>query len=190
MTLSNISGIATGVSWILGYRVLADALGWPSLQERFSAVGYGVLASSGALAGVLVLILSAVSAWLKGTIANPAGVQPGGYLGTTLTQSVLQSVLNIIVAPAAEELMFRGLLLDWLMRRLTAVPAIAILSLLFSLIHVRYWSATPVDWLGLTYIFAMGVLASLLTIKYKSLQPAFVLHVCNNLIAAFVGDVG
>ncbi|MCG2661275.1 MAG: CPBP family intramembrane metalloprotease [Kiritimatiellae bacterium] len=65
--------------------------------------------------------------------------------------------LAMIVAPAAEEILFRGILLPLLMKRLGAGPAVILSSALFALIHLHVPSFFPLfvlaTGLALAYIY-------------------------------------
>ncbi len=65
--------------------------------------------------------------------------------------------LGLIIAPAAEEILFRGILLPLLMKRLGAGPAVILSSALFALIHLHVPSFFPLfvlaTGLALAYIY-------------------------------------
>ncbi|QKG83687.1 CPBP family intramembrane metalloprotease [Kroppenstedtia pulmonis] len=80
-----------------------------------------------------------------------------------------------LLGPIAEEILFRGYLQKWLVGRIGAWAGILVTALLFSLYHVDVASAAP--------IFVMGILLSGLTLYFRSLWPAILLHVINNTVA-------
>jgi len=65
--------------------------------------------------------------------------------------------LGLVVAPVAEEILFRGILLPLLMKRLGAGPAVILSSVLFALIHFHVPSFFPLfvlaTGLALAYIY-------------------------------------
>ncbi|MDD5678069.1 MAG: CPBP family intramembrane metalloprotease [Kiritimatiellae bacterium] len=65
--------------------------------------------------------------------------------------------LAMVIAPAAEEILFRGILLPLLMKRLGAGPAVILSSVLFALIHFHVPSFFPLfvlaTGLALAYIY-------------------------------------
>jgi membrane protease YdiL (CAAX protease family) len=84
-----------------------------------------------------------------------------------------------LLAPAFEELLFRGLLLDWLRKRLSNSEAIAVSSVLFAVMHV-YPIVMP-------YAFLAGLFLSWLRVRTGStLNPLFV-HTLNNLLFLALG---
>ena len=77
-----------------------------------------------------------------------------------------------VIGPIAEEFMFRGVLLNRLIRKTSMWGGILISSLLFAVLHA--------DILG---AFLFGVIASLLFIKTRNLLIPILLHIFNNTLA-------
>jgi membrane protease YdiL (CAAX protease family) len=82
-------------------------------------------------------------------------------------------VAYVIVVPAFEELLFRGLILGFLLRRSAPWLALAISTLLFAAIHSNWLHAT----------FA-GLVYGLLYLRYQSLMLCLIAHGLNNLFVA------
>ncbi len=76
-----------------------------------------------------------------------------------------------IFVPFLEEIIFRGMLQDWVGRRLPAGWCVALVSVLFGLIH-GLEMAIPIAFIG--------VLLSIARLRYRSLWPAIILHSLNN----------
>ena len=58
----------------------------------------------------------------------------------------------ILVAPAGEEIMFRGFLFrGWARSDRSAWPAIVVISIVWAMLHIQY------DWTGMLQIFAIGL---------------------------------
>jgi len=102
--------------------------------------------------------------------ADVSTVFGGGGLGLLL--SVL---LVALIAPIAEELAFRGVILASLGDRWGAWPAIAISAVLFAAYHVNLWLFVP--------MLALGGALGWLTVERRSLWPAIALHVLYNSVA-------
>ena len=79
----------------------------------------------------------------------------------------------VLLAPAGEELLFRGALFGWLRRRLHAAATITVTAMLFAAIHMM-----PAL-LPLTFIFGLGF--GWIRERTGSTTPAFVMHVVNNV---------
>jgi len=92
----------------------------------------------------------------------------------------------VLVAPLTEELLFRGLLLDWLKQTMNVWMAAAILSVIFSLLHANPFSLGAVGWFAFGARLLQGLIASAFAITYRSLRPAFVLHATWNAIGCIV----
>jgi uncharacterized protein len=84
----------------------------------------------------------------------------------------------VIVAPVAEEIMFRGFLFrGWARSESSAIPAIVVISLLFAAIHVQY------DWFGMLQVFFIGLLLAIARWQSGSTLLTILMHVLANLWA-------
>lgn len=82
----------------------------------------------------------------------------------------------IIVAPAGEEIMFRGFLFrGWARSDRVAWPAIIVISVLWATLHVQY------DWTGIVQIFAIGLFLGWMRWRSGSTLLTFFLHALFNL---------
>jgi len=102
--------------------------------------------------------------------ADVATVFGGGGVGL-----VLSVLLVALVAPIAEELAFRGVILPAIGARWGQWPAILLSAALFAAYHVSLWLFFPMLVLGA----ALGWLA----VARRSLWPAIALHVMYNSLA-------
>jgi membrane protease YdiL (CAAX protease family) len=161
--------------WAFGAR--KPGVSWRDLGlRRFNAL----IGCLGALA-LFFLTLAVNVAWalvlyLLGWEGQPP-VQPlfgddSGGLGLALLATVL-------VAPFAEELFFRGMMLPPLRRRFGLWLAVAIDAALFSLLHFTPTVFPP--------IFVMGAFFSLLYLHTGSIWPGVILHGTVNLLAILTG---
>ena len=82
----------------------------------------------------------------------------------------------IIVAPAGEEIMFRGFLFrGWARSERSAWPAIVVISVLWAGLHVQY------DWTGMLQIFVIGLFLGWVRWRSGSALLTFLLHALFNL---------
>jgi uncharacterized protein len=82
----------------------------------------------------------------------------------------------IVVAPAGEEILFRGFLFrGFVTSERSGWPAIAVISLLFAALHVQY------DWVGMAQIFVIGLFLGWVRWRSGSLLLTFLLHALFNL---------
>lgn len=98
-----------------------------------------------------------------------------------LLEKLLFTGVVVLVAPIAEELLFRGILLRALLRRLTVAPALLISALTFALVHV-------VGDIGTGYyvpaFMFLGLVSGFEAVRTKSLSHSIYLHMGFNLVAA------
>jgi membrane protease YdiL (CAAX protease family) len=97
--------------------------------------------------------------------------QPGWNL-------LLLMVLAVVVAPIVEEMLFRGILLPALMKKVGLGAAVVANSILFALIHQHLPSLIP--------LFALALALSLLYVYSGSLWSAIILHALFNGISICV----
>lgn len=82
----------------------------------------------------------------------------------------------IVVAPAGEEMLFRGFLFrGWARSQRTAWPAIVVISVLWAALHVQY------DWTGVLQIFVIGLFLGWMRLRSGSTLLTFILHALFNL---------
>lgn len=140
-------------------------------------------ASVSAVGRVALLLLGTrVAAWVWGVAAQATGIRPpvgvdsgltdvfgAGVLGLTL--SIL---LVVIVAPLAEEMLFRGVLLSALGSRWGLGIALVVQAIVFAAYHFTPWLLVPT--------FVLGLACGWLTQRRGSLWPAVVLHALYNAV--------
>jgi len=106
-------------------------------------------------------------------------VQDTGFNG--LSQSyeyALAFVTLVVVAPVAEEVLFRGYLLGKLRQHVSVWLSILITSALFGLVHFA-WNV-GID------VFALSIVLCLLRIYTKRLWPSIMLHMLKNGLAFYI----
>ena len=83
---------------------------------------------------------------------------------------------TVLVAPAGEEIMFRGFLFGGFVRsERSAWPAIVVISLLWAVPHLQY------DWTGMSEIFVAGLFLGWVRWRSGSTLLTFLLHALFNL---------
>jgi uncharacterized protein len=169
--------------WIGGYQVLRASRGWDSVSRRFSGTRSKILLASVAGAVGLIILATAVSQILTRLGVPMAPLPTSAVLTGKLGQLPLVLLVVAVVAPLAEELMFRGLLLDWLRQKMPTVPAAVTISLFFALLHNNGLRSGATGWLVLGDRFLLGMATSFLALRYKTLRPGFVMHSSNNCLA-------
>lgn len=84
-------------------------------------------------------------------------------------------ILMVIAAPIFEELIFRGIILDGLLRKYSPIKSILISSLLFGLVHLNPWQFVT----G----FIIGIFSGWVYYRTKSLSLSIIIHASANLSA-------
>lgn len=172
-----------GVLWLLARRKQDADLGFSIQTGDFFYIAIGLV-----LQVVMALILLPLS-----NLLFPDGTPPqevadaiaGADSGMVQLALILAAV---VVAPVAEELMFRGVLLKAL-ERSGKMFALIVSALVFSLVHVlgldlaMLWQSAVVV---LPPLFILGLVLGRLTQRTGRLGPAIFLHSGWNLLAAFV----
>lgn len=124
--------------------------------------------------GIAILALAAANfipmpEALEGTLVN---AYEQGREGTFMLISV------VLVAPIAEELFFRGLILRGYMGRYSPRVAIWASSLLFAVFHFNPWQAV--------IALPVGLLAAWVFLRTGSLLPCIIVHMAANATPEFV----
>jgi membrane protease YdiL (CAAX protease family) len=91
---------------------------------------------------------------------------------------ILGLISVVIIAPIAEEFIFRGFLYSQLSRtKIGPWGAVTLSSLLWTVIHFQY------EVLILIVLFIFGIFLGYIRMAYKSLSLPIMLHGINNLFA-------
>ncbi len=129
---------------------------------------------------VLVLLFSMSIYWLLLRALMPIAPAVVDFALTpqpfpdALWYMVATSFILAIIAPIAEEFVFRGLILNRLIAAFGFWNGLGLSSLIFGIFHVNFFGA-----------FLFAVVASLLYLKTGNLLVPILLHIANNLIAVY-----
>jgi len=126
------------------------------------------------LSSVLMLVLTKIFPWI-----NINQVQDVGF--NNLSQRyefILAFVTLVVIAPVAEELLFRGYLFGKLKKYVPVWVAILATSLVFGAVHGQW--ALAID------TFALSAILCLLRQTTGSLWPSILLHMTKNAIAYYI----
>lgn len=190
LQLINPSLFSTGAAASIYVLSIGLVIGLPWLTKKFATtkeeLGLSRLPSWSdiflAPAGFFVyLLLSAAFTYLAMqylTFINFDQVQTTGFeqLGQRF-EYIAAFVALVILAPFAEEVLFRGYLLGKLRKHVPLWVAILITSLLFGAVHMA-WNV-GID------VFALSIVLCLLRVTSRSLWPSILLHMLKNGIAFY-----
>ena len=121
----------------------------------------------------LSFVLVEVSGW----IPTPAFIEEM-FREIMSGNPVAKAIALVIIAPVAEEMLFRGLIFREFARRYSIRHAIFGSAALFALFHLNPWQAVVA--------FPIGVLAAWLVLRTGSIIPGILLHAALNFTSAFL----
>ncbi|HWA89355.1 MAG TPA: CPBP family intramembrane glutamic endopeptidase [Rhizomicrobium sp.] len=161
-------------AWRVASRV-ADA----SMVARYRAIARGAFLP--ALLGGAALALASI--FLNAQLAAHSLVQ----FHVTEAERLLvpQSAANLpialvcvaLIAPFAEELYFRGVVLSWLRRKMAAPLAVPASAAVFALLHFRFLTHMgPDGWVYTGTIAVVGVATATVALTTRSLWSSFAIH--------------
>ena len=91
---------------------------------------------------------------------------------------VFSFIAIVIAAPVIEELIFRGIILNGLLRRYSPVRSIILSSILFGIVHLNPWQFVSA--------LIIGIFSGWVYYRTRKLSLSILIHLVNNLVA-FVG---
>lgn len=160
---------------------------WPAQWSRPELPGFGLVrpVHNGAFLGAVLLGITVLL--LGGAITHLlAGTQPLDQDITAMAANVpvglriLLAAMAVCVAPFAEELVFRGVLLSGLASRMRVGWAILVSALIFGCAHLPDFDFA---WYAIPTLVLLGLALGWTRIKTRSLWPAVVMHATNNFVA-------
>jgi len=178
-----ISGAAVYGTWLLGYQWLAKNRGWDSLRARFSGTHQKVLLAAAASGIGLTILVSTAAILLRRLGIDVVPLPMPAILPRNANQLIFALVLIAIIGPLAEELIFRGLLLDWFKATINVWAAALLVSVIFALLHNNGFKLGAIGVLAFGVRMALGLASSAFAIHYRTLRPCFVMHATFNGVA-------
>ena len=143
------------------------SLGWVALRERFwrSAL-VGVLTAGGVIVAGTLLRPPQIKMPLLELLRDPVSIFLVGFFAVTL-------------GPLCEELAFRGFLLPWAIRTISAPPAIVLTALLFASLHGPEYAWS---WQHVLLITCAGAAFGWMRYRTGSTAAATVMHAAYNMV--------
>ncbi|MBI4101119.1 CPBP family intramembrane metalloprotease [Candidatus Microgenomates bacterium] len=149
--------------------------------RRFGFKSFNVIRAAGLIlaASALLLVMTGIALAVVNSLLPGLNLEQEQDIVFTAAQTPLEVVLSfislVIIAPLAEETIFRGFMLPALAARFGIVIATLVTSTLFGAIH---WQINVAIVTGI-----MGILLAWLYYKTRSLWPAILFHSLKNLVA-------
>lgn len=165
--------------WLIKRRLQRYNLSWQALGFRrfkFSKAFLYIFGFYGVMA-IFLIGLVIVAAIVAGLGQPPAASKSSGGLHWQAFP-LLGILVTVIITPLLEEVVFRGVLFQALLRRYSGVLSVIISSLIFAAVHL--------DPAHIISILPLGFYAAIMTHRLGSIWPAVVLHMSWNLLVFFV----
>ncbi len=105
----------------------------------------------------------------------------GDFFGLDTIWRVIGICLaTLVIAPIAEEILYRGYVLQALLTKFSPPLAAILSALIFASIHIAIGPGMVV------YLFLGGLIPAFLYIKFRSIYPCVLMHFLNNIVAYVV----
>jgi membrane protease YdiL (CAAX protease family) len=123
------------------------------------------------------ILLSEADNWLRSVLPPPRWLEEFFEQLVYGRENIVGSLFALVIAaPLAEELLFRGLVLQGFLARYPAGTAIAASAILFGVLHLNPWQAVGA--------IAYGIVAAWWFVHSGSLVPCILGHALNNGLPA------
>lgn len=171
-----------GVMWLMGRsRGLGlDSLGFEIRPPDFLYIVLGV----GLQIAIAILFIPLQQLLVPEGGASQEITELFGRLDQPAARLAMVAIATLL-APVAEELMFRGVLLQALAHR-SRRTILVVTSLVFALFHLTGVSSVGAGVLVFIQIFLVGLVLAHLTLRHERLGPAIFVHSGFNLLAALI----
>lgn len=182
LTLVIVTGVPYGIK---KYKVTLEEMGLTRLPS-WADIGLAPMAL------IAYLLVSAALAWLV-TVLLPNlpvdTVQDVGFKALSRQYEYTLAFLTLVViAPIAEELLFRGYLQGKLQKHVPLIPAVLVTSIVFAAAHLP--GSDGVQWNVAIDVFALSIMMCFLRVITGSVWAGILLHMLKNGIAFFLTFVG
>lgn len=190
--LRSIDSLSAGSS-LLALVAAALAMLWLSvLTLRTEPSPHTVVATHGSVSTLFVGLYYLVASLIRIALVIAAIVPYTREVGVSVDTVDLPSaarvaagvvplfmLANAVLTPLAEEVLFRGVLLNWLCRFVSPTAAILLGALAFAVCHISYG-------LGVAFIFAYGAILGWARLRTGKLYAPMLLHVLINGIMCWL----
>ncbi len=156
-----------------------------SRLPSWSDIGLGILSV------VPYFLLTALLIWIGVSLLKVIDPTVGQQIAFTQVSTRIDYVVTfitlVVLAPAAEELLFRGYLLGRLSGKWHKWVAVIVTALVFGMLHAPGFTQTGVvwQWGAVADTFALGIIAGSLRMLTGSIWAGVILHAIKNMIAFY-----
>ena len=138
---------------------------------------------------IQVILVIAVMTIAASTLVSPlTALIPGAdqfnqRMSEIFSPNLFLFLSIVVAAPLLEEIVFRGVILEGLLKNYSPAKAIIWSSVIFSIAHLNLWQAVGT--------FSFGLLMGWVYWKSNSIIPGMVIHFVNNLVGyLMISDTG
>ncbi|MCD6485619.1 MAG: CPBP family intramembrane metalloprotease [Candidatus Odinarchaeota archaeon] len=169
--------ILSAVVTQIGFIVMSLITTFLCIGSDFTAIG--IRPSNGYI--LLATIFSLIVALPMAYMGEMYGKNYEGPLKVEKTMEFI--LIFMILAPTAEELVFRGVIETYLILTTTPTIAVTVPAILFAFIHIAPFKNAPkkLMYIIVTSAFLLGVIAGIMRLLSGSLLPAIAAHITFNL---------
>ena len=119
-----------------------------------------------------VVLLFGIASPIGGSIPMPESIKKA-FLEFGSHKGIYAFILMVVVGPVMEELIFRGIILDGLLKNYAPLKSILISSLLFGIVHLNPWQFVTA--------LIIGIFSGWVYYKTRSLLASIIIHASVNL---------
>lgn len=179
LLLNSIGG--EEISFLIYYVLATGAAFWIAHSKRKKWTGASEYSLELSSAKIIILVSMVTLAIQTGIIAPMVDLLPMPefirkiFLEAATRNGIYSFIAIVIAAPILEELIFRGIILDGLLKRYSPLKSIVISSALFGIVHLNPWQFITA--------FIIGMFSGWVYYKTKKLTLSILIHFVNNLMA-------
>lgn len=177
--LNNFAG--KEISFLISYLLAMGVTFWIAHLKRKKWTGvdeYDLRLSSAKIAALIFLSVIAIQIGIVSPVVSlipmPESMK-GIFLEFAMRNSIFSFIAIVIAAPVLEELIFRGIILNGLLKRYSPLKSIVISSILFGVVHLNPWQFVAA--------FVIGMFSGWVYYKTNKLALSILIHFANNLFA-------
>ncbi len=164
---------------VLRYLLSRRQLGWRNVGVT------GRLSSKSVLYAFIGWLVAFFLYYIVETSITRVGIKmfwnEGDFFGLDTPWRVVGICLaTLVIAPIAEEILYRGYVLQALLAKFSTTLAALLSALIFASIHIGIGPGMVV------YLFLGGLIPAYLYIRFRSIYPCVLMHFLNNIVAYVV----
>ena len=170
---------------LLVIKFLVKRRGYQLFTRYFPPIGLQLILRAefigSGIAGFYLIVIQGL-AWISVLPLHPA-IAAAAVLHQRLGRLLTLALVYVVIAPLAEEIYFRGLLLDSLQQKFFLLPSALITTAVFAAMHVQFLlHPGVVGWLATIALATMGLFNALSAQCMHSLRAPVAAHASYNAV--------